>query len=65
MAEVKERDDDLLTMKEVEVIVTLKKTANYDMIKRKEFPAQHKIGRRAARWVRGDILEWKRQQTAR
>ena len=44
MAEVKERDDDLLTMKEVEVIVTLKKTAIYDMIKRKEFPAQHKIG---------------------
>ncbi|KGP45257.1 helix-turn-helix transcriptional regulator [Morganella morganii] len=64
MAEVKERDDDLLTMKEVEVIVTLKKSAIYDMIKRKEFPAQHKIGGRAARWLRREINEWKLQKTS-
>ncbi|MEY0859655.1 helix-turn-helix transcriptional regulator [Providencia alcalifaciens] len=26
------------------------------MIKRKEFPSQHKIGVRAARWLRGEIM---------
>lgn len=64
MVETKERDDDLLTMKEVEKLVTLKKSTIYEMIKRKEFPSQHKIGVRAARWLRGEINEWKQQRTA-
>ncbi len=61
----KYKDDDLLTMKEVEQIVTLKKSTIYEMIKRQEFPSQHKIGSWAARWLRGEVMEWKRQQTSR
>ncbi|MGL5953769.1 MAG: helix-turn-helix transcriptional regulator [Providencia rustigianii] len=61
---INERDDDLLTMKEVEKLVTLKKSTIYEMIKRKEFPSQHKIGVHAARWLRGEINEWKQQRTA-
>lgn len=54
-----DNQNDLLTIKEVECLVTLKKSTIYDMIKRSEFPPQRKIGKRAARWLRSDINKWK------
>lgn len=54
-------DTDLISMKEVERTVGLKKSSIYARIKNGEFPKQKKLGSHAARWVRGEIEEWKKQ----
>lgn len=54
-------DTDLIPMKEVERTVGLKKSSIYDRIKKGEFPKPKKLGSHAARWVRGEIEDWKQQ----
>ncbi len=49
--------DQLLKLPEVEAMVGLKKSAIYQMIENKRFPAQTKIGR-AARWRVSEVVRW-------
>ncbi|MGG2142194.1 helix-turn-helix transcriptional regulator [Symbiopectobacterium sp. RP] len=54
-------DTDLITIKEVERSVGLKKSCIYLHISNGKFPKQKKLGTRTVRWVRGEIEAWKKQ----
>lgn len=54
-------DTDLITLKEVERSVGLKKSCIYDRISNNEFPKPKKLGSRTSRWVRGEVEAWKKQ----
>lgn len=47
-----------LSLKEVEAIVGLKRSAIYERIKSGEFPAQLKLSHRSARWSAIEIERW-------
>ncbi|CAJ0996743.1 helix-turn-helix transcriptional regulator [Sodalis praecaptivus] len=54
-------DTDFINIKEVENSVGLKKSCIYDKISRGAFPKPRKLGTTTARWIRGEVEEWKKQ----
>lgn len=50
--------DALIRLPEVEALIGLKRTAIYLLIREGKFPAPVKLGPRAARWPKRQILKW-------
>lgn len=51
-------DDRMLRREEVEAFVGLSSSAIYRMMRRDEFPLPVKIGRKAVRWKRSELVEF-------
>nr|WP_072014425.1 AlpA family phage regulatory protein [Pectobacterium odoriferum] len=54
-------DTDLISIKEVERAVGLKKSSIYARISNGDFPKPKKLGSRTSRWLRGEVEDWKKQ----
>ncbi|MQT97845.1 helix-turn-helix transcriptional regulator [Pseudomonas helleri] len=54
----------LIALPEVMMITGLKTTKIYEMVKQGIFPKKVRIGPRAVRWVRAEVLSWVDEQIA-
>jgi prophage regulatory protein len=54
----------LLRLPRVIERVGYRKSQIYELIRRKEFPAAHRIGRRAVAWDAASIEQWCRERIA-
>ena len=54
----------LIALPEVMMITGLKTTKIYEMVKQGIFPKKVRIGQRAERWVRAEVLSWVDEQIA-
>ena len=54
----------LIRLPAVEELVGLRKSAIYQLIRDGDFPRPVKLGTRASRWRRSDILAWIEDQTS-
>lgn len=57
-----ESASDLIRLPEVIKLIGLCKAGIYKMIRDGNFPRQVKLGDRAVAWIRGEVLEWRRQR---
>lgn len=55
---IKAHPTELIALPEVMQITGVKTTKIYDMVNKGIFPQKVRIGPRAVRWVKAEVLEW-------
>ncbi|MGP5512571.1 helix-turn-helix transcriptional regulator [Pseudomonas helleri] len=55
---IKAQPTELIALPEVMQITGVKTTKIYDMVNKGIFPQKVRIGPRAVRWVKAEVLEW-------
>ena len=54
--------EDLITAKEVQELLRIKASAFYDWRKKQDFPRGYRVGPKAMRWRRADILNFAKKE---
>jgi len=61
---IKAQPTELIALPEVMQITGVKTTKIYDMVNKGIFPQKVRIGPRAVRWVKAEVLQWVAEQIA-